>query len=40
MVDKEKSHLWLKFGDMKGEAESTVVAAQDQTVSPKYCHLH
>jgi hypothetical protein len=33
LVDKEQSYRWLKFGDIKGETESTVVAAQDQSVS-------
>jgi hypothetical protein len=30
------SHTWLKFGDMKEETESTVVAVQDQAVSTNY----
>jgi hypothetical protein len=25
LVDKEQSYRWLKFGDIKGETESTVV---------------
>jgi hypothetical protein len=29
-VDIEHSYLWLKYGDIKGETESTVVAAQHQ----------
>jgi hypothetical protein len=33
LVDKEQSYRWLKFGDIKGETESTGVAAQDQAVS-------
>jgi hypothetical protein len=28
LVDKEQSYWWLKFGDIKGETESTIVAAQ------------
>ena len=36
LVDTEQSHLWLKFGDIKGETESTIVAAQDQAVSTNY----
>jgi hypothetical protein len=40
LLDKEKSRLRLKFGDIKGERESTVVAAQDQAVSTKYCHMY
>jgi hypothetical protein len=27
LVDKEQSYRWLKFGDIKGETESTIVAA-------------
>jgi hypothetical protein len=26
LVDKEESYRWLKFGDIKGETESTIVA--------------
>jgi hypothetical protein len=33
LVDKEQSYRWLKFGDIKGETESTIVAAQDQAIS-------
>jgi hypothetical protein len=33
LMDKEQSYRWLKFGDVKGETESTIVAAQDQAVS-------
>jgi len=33
LVDREQSYLWLKFGDIKGGTESTVVAAQDQALS-------
>jgi hypothetical protein len=28
LADKERSYRWLKFGDIKGETESTIVAAQ------------
>jgi hypothetical protein len=35
-VDKEQSYRWLKFGDIKGETESTIVAVQDQAVSTNY----
>jgi hypothetical protein len=35
-VEKEQSYRWLKFGDIKGETESTSVAAQDQAVSTDY----
>jgi hypothetical protein len=36
LVDKEQSYRWLKFGDIKGETESTSVAAQDQEISTNY----
>ena len=33
LVDIEQSYSWLKSGDIKGEKESTIVAAQDQAIS-------
>jgi hypothetical protein len=36
LVDKEQSCRWLKFGDIKGETESTIVVAQDQAISTNY----
>jgi hypothetical protein len=36
LVDKEQSYRWLKFGDIEGETESTIVAAQDQAISTNY----
>jgi hypothetical protein len=36
LVDKEQSYRWMKFGDIKGETESTIVAAQDQAISTNY----
>ena len=36
LVDIEQSYRWLKFGNIKGETESTVVAAQDQAISTNY----
>jgi len=36
LVDIEKSYHWLKSGDIKGETESTIVAAQDQAISTNY----
>jgi hypothetical protein len=35
LIDKEQSYRWLKFGDIKGETESVVMAAQDQAISTK-----
>jgi hypothetical protein len=35
-VDNEQSYRWLKFGDIKGETESTIVAAQDQRISKNH----
>jgi hypothetical protein len=35
-MDKEQSYRWLKLGDIKGETESTVVAAQDLASSTNY----
>jgi hypothetical protein len=36
LVDTEQSYCWLKSGDIKGETESTIVAAQDQAISTNY----
>jgi hypothetical protein len=36
LVDNEESYRWLKFGNIKGETESTILAAQDQAVSTNY----
>jgi hypothetical protein len=36
LVDKEQSYQWLKFVDIKGETESTIVLAQDQAISTNY----
>jgi hypothetical protein len=33
LVDNERLYRWLKFGDIKGEAGSTIVAAKAQAVS-------
>jgi hypothetical protein len=32
-MDIEQSYLWLKYGDIKGETQRTIVAAQDQAFS-------
>jgi len=36
LVNFERSYCWLNTGDIKGEAESTTVAAQDQAISTTY----
>jgi len=36
LVDIEQSYRWLKSGDINGETESTIVEAQDQTISTNY----
>jgi hypothetical protein len=36
VVAIEQSHWWLKSEDIKGETESTIVAAQDQAISTNY----
>jgi hypothetical protein len=35
-VNTEQSYRWLKYGDIKGETESTIVAAQDQAIRTNY----
>ena len=32
LMDNEELYRWLKFGDIKGEAESTIAAAQDLAI--------
>jgi hypothetical protein len=36
LVDNKQSYRWLKSGDIKGERESTIVAAQNQAISTNY----
>jgi hypothetical protein len=36
VADNEKSYRWLKFGDIKGETESTIMTSQDQAASTNY----
>ena len=36
LVNIEQSYRWLKSGDIKGETESIIVAAQDQAISINY----
>jgi hypothetical protein len=33
LVDNKRSDRWLKYGDIKGETESSIVATYDQAVS-------
>jgi len=36
LVDNKQSYRWLKSGNIKGETESTEVAAQNQAISTNY----
>jgi hypothetical protein len=36
LLDIEQSYRWPKYGNIKGETESTIVAAQDQEISTNY----
>ena len=36
LADVEQSYHWLKTGNIKGETESTIVAAQDKAISTNY----
>jgi len=36
LVDIEQLYHWLKSGDVKGETESTIVAAKDPAISTNY----
>lgn len=36
LLGKEQSHPRLKFGHVKGETQSTILAAQDQNISTNY----
>jgi len=36
MVENEESSRWLKFGDIKGETESKIVAVPGQAISKNY----
>ena len=36
LVDIEQPYRWLKSGDIKGETESTVMAAEDQAIRTNY----
>ena len=36
LISDEDTSLWLLRGDLKGETESEVIAAQDQALQTKY----
>jgi len=36
LVDIDQSYRWLKYGDIEGETEITIVADQDQAISTNY----
>ena len=36
LLNIEQSYRWLESGDIKGETESTIVAAQDQAINTNY----
>jgi hypothetical protein len=36
LVDTEQSYRWLIYEDIKGETESTIVAAEDKAISTNY----
>jgi hypothetical protein len=36
LIHKEQSYRWLKFGDIKGETECVIMAAQDQEINTNY----
>jgi hypothetical protein len=36
LMDREQTYRWLKFGDIKGETQSIIVAAQDQALGTYY----
>jgi hypothetical protein len=36
LVDIEQSYRWVKYGDIKGETEITIVKDQDQAISTNY----
>ena len=39
LVDIEQTYRWIKSGDIKGQTESTTVAAQDQAISTNYLKI-
>jgi hypothetical protein len=36
LVNKEQAYRWLKFGDIKGETERTIVSTQDEAINTNY----
>jgi len=36
LISKEDMFLWLSRGDLKGEVECEIIAAEDQTLKTKY----
>ena len=36
LISEEDTFLWLLRGDLKGETESEIIAAQDQALQTKY----
>jgi len=36
LIGEEDTFLWLSRGDLKGETESGIIAAQDQALQTKY----
>jgi hypothetical protein len=36
LVDRKQTYRWLKSGDIKGEIESLIVAAQEQASGTNY----
>ncbi|KAF2882012.1 hypothetical protein ILUMI_24160 [Ignelater luminosus] len=36
LIDKEQTYRWLRKGELKGETESLIIAAQDETINTRY----
>ncbi|KAF2886363.1 hypothetical protein ILUMI_19810, partial [Ignelater luminosus] len=36
LIDKEQTYEWLRKRERKGETESLIIAAQDQTINTRY----
>ena len=37
LISEEDMFQWLSRGDLKGETESEIIAAQDRALQTKYC---